>query len=303
MKRPRYSPVSVFHTAISLYRRIPYLRIRVSTKGQSKKSPLYVTMMSGLVSLMWLRNRSSSARSSFSLKILNGPGYSGFGVYSKSLMSSETISRLMMRYPCPSIMYEIIIILSTSATGNLRGALVHSMSYARVLIRGRSSRAHVFSCTPCVPLTPLTKYHFPTRQPESIATRWSYRTSNSRMSTQQSRTESMRRAVSALTPPRPPISDSVNTPRPLSSRAAPPAAPPYSYVSLRSWSCLFLRMMGLSSRRTDMSSVTLLNDSLRNRTSIPDKWFKTPRSFFVTFSMSLMSPSKRRFRNASTSSR
>eukprot|EP01051_Picozoa_sp_SAG22_P012807 SAG22_NODE_1366_length_4595_cov_5.475979_8_plen_46_part_00 len=35
--------------------------------------------------------------SSGSLKQTNGPGNSGFGVYSKSSMSSETISRLTIR--------------------------------------------------------------------------------------------------------------------------------------------------------------------------------------------------------------
>lgn len=74
------------------------------------------------------REREREARtSSASLKIVNGPSYSGFGVYSKSSISALTISRLVMRNPCvrrrqlcscggerkqrtcPSIMYEIIM--------------------------------------------------------------------------------------------------------------------------------------------------------------------------------------------------
>lgn len=48
--------------------------------------------------------------SSGSLKTVNSPSYSSFGVYSKSSMSSLTISLLVIKNPCPSIMYEIIII-------------------------------------------------------------------------------------------------------------------------------------------------------------------------------------------------
>ena len=48
--------------------------------------------------------------SSASLKTVNSPSYSSFGVYSKSSMSSLTISLLVIKNPCPSIIYEIIII-------------------------------------------------------------------------------------------------------------------------------------------------------------------------------------------------
>lgn len=37
-------------------------------------------------------------------RALKGPLYSGFGVYSKSSMSSDTTSRLITRYPWPSSM-------------------------------------------------------------------------------------------------------------------------------------------------------------------------------------------------------
>jgi hypothetical protein len=95
--------------------------------------------------MCWMKNL-RSAGSSATLMALKGPWYCGLGVYSKSTMSSETTSlqhgtrcnhvshdghcrlrgkrslgyhpetgmdrkrayRLMMRYPCPSIMYEIM---------------------------------------------------------------------------------------------------------------------------------------------------------------------------------------------------
>ena len=39
-------------------------------------------------------------------------------------------SLLIIRYPCPSIMYEIIIMVSYSASGNFRGSFVVSISNA-----------------------------------------------------------------------------------------------------------------------------------------------------------------------------
>ncbi|KAG9526756.1 DUF1744-domain-containing protein, partial [Aureobasidium melanogenum] len=78
---------------ISWYMSMPWILALASTYGQSKKSPLYVTMMVGRASLMQSKNRSSKALSSGSLKIKKGPSYSGLGVYSKSAISSETISR------------------------------------------------------------------------------------------------------------------------------------------------------------------------------------------------------------------
>lgn len=44
-------------------------------------------------------NRLISAGSSGSLNIINGPSYSGLGVYSKSSISSETISLFVIRNP------------------------------------------------------------------------------------------------------------------------------------------------------------------------------------------------------------
>jgi hypothetical protein len=52
----------------------------------------------------------SEPTSSGSLKTVNSPSYSSFGVYSKSSISSLTISLLVIKYPCPSIIYDIIMI-------------------------------------------------------------------------------------------------------------------------------------------------------------------------------------------------
>ena len=77
---------------------------RVLMYGQSKLSPLYVTTTCGCSSRMCAQNLRSVLPSSVSLKTVNGPGNSDLGVYSKSAMSSETTSRLMIRNPMPSIM-------------------------------------------------------------------------------------------------------------------------------------------------------------------------------------------------------
>ena len=120
-----------FRKPISVYMSIPKTLALASTKGQSKKSPLYVAITVGLASLMCSKNRSITALSSGSLKIINGPAYSGFGVYSKSLMSSEIISRFVIKNPWPSIIYEIIIIWSITESGNFNGNFVVSISKAR----------------------------------------------------------------------------------------------------------------------------------------------------------------------------
>lgn len=118
-----YSPSLSGRNPISSYMLMPWILARSSTNGKSKLSPLYVAMTVGFASRMCSNHRrmvpaccqltyNHQLTSSGSLKIVNSPSYSGFGVYSKSSMSSPTISRLVMRYPCPSIMYEIIMIWS-----------------------------------------------------------------------------------------------------------------------------------------------------------------------------------------------
>ena len=72
---------------------------RASINGQSKKSPLYVTNICGLISLIWSKNFVIAAFSLGSLNIVKGPSNSGFGVYSKSCMSAEISSLFVIKYP------------------------------------------------------------------------------------------------------------------------------------------------------------------------------------------------------------
>jgi len=72
---------------------------RASTNGQSKKSPLYVTNICGLTSIIWSKNLIITAFSLGSLNTVKGPSNSGFGVYSKFRMSAETNSLFVIKYP------------------------------------------------------------------------------------------------------------------------------------------------------------------------------------------------------------
>jgi hypothetical protein len=71
------------------------VRVRVRVKVR------VMLMFSNKAYLINFRRRASSFGS---LKTINGPGYLGKGVYSKSETSSETISRFIIRYPCPGVM-------------------------------------------------------------------------------------------------------------------------------------------------------------------------------------------------------
>lgn len=71
----------------------------VSTNGQSKKSPLYVTNICGRISFIWSKNFFIVAFSLGSLKTVKNPSNSGFGVYSKSSISHEIISLFVIKYP------------------------------------------------------------------------------------------------------------------------------------------------------------------------------------------------------------
>ena len=62
----------------------------------------------------------------------------------------------------PSIMYEIIIIESTTASGNLRGDLLVSISKARTTGSARFNLSAMTSIVTC-PAFALTVYHFPMR--------------------------------------------------------------------------------------------------------------------------------------------
>ena len=64
---------------------------------QSKESPLYVTKMCGLTSRMCSKNFLSTAASLGMFHTVNGPSYSGLGVYSKSSTSAPITSRLVSR--------------------------------------------------------------------------------------------------------------------------------------------------------------------------------------------------------------
>jgi len=95
----KYAPLSPAEVSkpISALRSIACTSQRFLTYGKSKLSPLYVTTMCGLSCWMCSTKRRSVAASSRSLKTWKGPGNSGLGVYSKDSMSSDTVSRLMMR--------------------------------------------------------------------------------------------------------------------------------------------------------------------------------------------------------------
>ncbi|EDK44967.1 conserved hypothetical protein [Lodderomyces elongisporus NRRL YB-4239] len=173
-----YSPSLSLANPISSNISISWNLDLFSTNGQSKKSPLNVAITVGLTSLICSKNRSNTCFSSGSLNIVKRPGYSGFGVYSKSAMSSEIISLLVMRKPSPSIIYEIIMTWSILASGNLRGAFVVSISNANTTgsANAMSSLSSTNSTLPCLA---NTLYHFPTLICLSIATRTWYGTSYS----------------------------------------------------------------------------------------------------------------------------
>jgi hypothetical protein len=62
----------------------------------------------------------------------------------------------------PSIIYDIIMIGSTVASGNLSGDFAVSISYARTTGSARFSRSSMTSMVIC-PAFALTVYHFPIR--------------------------------------------------------------------------------------------------------------------------------------------
>lgn len=69
-------------------------------------------------------------------------------------------SLLIIRYPWPSTMYEIIIIESYSASGNFKGSLVVSISNAQTCTSARCKRSALLSNT--IPeLLTMTSYHCP----------------------------------------------------------------------------------------------------------------------------------------------
>lgn len=106
-------------------------------------------------------------------------------------MSAPTISRFVMRKPCPSaassapfplqekckreltwpsIMYEIIMTWSVSWSGNLSGALVVSMSNAMTTGSARATRSS--RCRRLIsPASAVTSYHSPTRTSVRARTR------------------------------------------------------------------------------------------------------------------------------------
>lgn len=160
---------------------------RISRYGQSNLSPLYVVMTCGRSSCRCFKKYCSVSRSLATLMTLKGPGKVGFGVYSKSSMSSLTISRLMMRKPWLAIMYEIMNTRSCSGLGNLSGLFSHSMSKAKTRGSHSSSRSFCHSIEHVSALwSGVTVYHAPTRTSKSMATRMAYGTSYSRMSSRQS---------------------------------------------------------------------------------------------------------------------
>ena len=75
-------------------------------------------------------------------------------------MPSVFTSRFLIRYPCPSTMCEIIIIMSYSASGNLKGSLVVSISKAHTQTSARWRRSALFSKVTFEEST-LTVYHYP----------------------------------------------------------------------------------------------------------------------------------------------
>jgi hypothetical protein len=77
-------------------------------------------------------------------------------------------------YPCPSIMYEIIMIWSVSAFGNLSGSLVVSISHASTDGSGRSRRSGRSMSSGGSDPPARTTNHFATLSLLSIDTRMGY---------------------------------------------------------------------------------------------------------------------------------
>ena len=109
-----YSSSESFAKPVSRNISMPLIFARASRKGKSKKSPLKVPITVGFKSRICEKKREIVAayeyvipkknpikqliRTSFdSLKMMNGPSYPSLGVYSKSSMSSLTISRFVIR--------------------------------------------------------------------------------------------------------------------------------------------------------------------------------------------------------------
>lgn len=78
----------------------------------------------------------------------------------KSILVWLYTSRLVMRYPWPSIMYEIIMIESYAASGNFKGSFVVSISKAQTWTSARCNRSVLLS-TVIPSLDTLTSYHCP----------------------------------------------------------------------------------------------------------------------------------------------
>ena len=106
-------------------------------EGEGEIKMNYIACILIKINHMWIKINYTCihirmySTSSGSLWTVKGPSYSGLGVYSKCSTSAPTTSLLIRRYPCPSIMYDIIIMASREGSGNLRGSFVVSMSNAR----------------------------------------------------------------------------------------------------------------------------------------------------------------------------
>ena len=74
----------------------------------------------------------------------------------------------VMRYPCPSIIYEIIMIWSVCWSGNLRGCLVVSISYAMTTGSARLTMEGMRSSL-IAPAWEVTSYQSPTRMSASVS--------------------------------------------------------------------------------------------------------------------------------------
>jgi len=105
---------------------------------------------------------------------------------------------LIIRYPCPFTMYDIMYIRSDSALGNFKGLFSHSMSKARIFGSHSSSNSFCQDTEHVLLLPPsgVTEYHAPTRKSISMAARIVYGTSYSLRSTMQ-----LRGSLSSPTPP------------------------------------------------------------------------------------------------------